>query len=45
VWAYALRALLSDTKRYRIEFWNNYLTQIGEGDFGTGASLWLSVRQ
>jgi hypothetical protein len=41
--AYALRALLHETKRYKIEFWNNYLSKIGIADFGNGASLWLSI--
>jgi hypothetical protein len=41
--AYALRAFLHETSRYKIEFWNNYLSKIGIADFGAGASLWLSV--
>lgn len=41
--AYALRALLSSTNRYRIEFWNHYLTKTSDIDFDYGASLWISV--
>jgi Methyltransferase domain len=41
--AYGLRALLMHTNRYRIEFWNSYLTHLGVADFGTCGCLWISV--
>ena len=33
--AYGLHALLADSARYKIEFWNNYLTVTGTVDFGS----------
>lgn len=41
--AYALRAMLSYSTKFTIEFWSHFMTMRGHYDFGTGASLWLSV--
>lgn len=40
--AYAIRALLMYSSKFKIEFWNHYMTSIGY-DIGHGGSLWLSV--